>query len=113
MDWSSEKGCFDTFLRELAYFYTPAIPSVIASSSGERERDGREDERGERDGGNAEVENNKGEAMDSSEKATRWQIQHVLFPAIRRYFSAPKNLLERDVVQIASLPDLYRVFERC
>lgn len=43
----------------------------------------------------------------------RWQIEHVLFPAMRKYFVAPKRLLERDVVQIANLPDLYRVFERC
>jgi DNA mismatch repair protein MLH1 len=100
VDWASEKGCFETCLRELAYFYTPAVPSVIASSSG--------------DGGDVDVENIEGEEkMSSSEKATRWQIQHVLFPAMRRYFSAPKTLLDRDVVQIASLPDLYRVFERC
>jgi DNA mismatch repair protein MLH1 len=47
---------------------------------------------------------------DGSEK---WQIEHVLFPAMKRYLAAPKSLLTRDVVQIASLPDLYRVFERC
>ena len=51
--------------------------------------------------------------MTAVEKATRWQIQHVLFPAMRKYFIAPKTLLDRDVVQIANLPDLYRVFERC
>jgi DNA mismatch repair protein MLH1 len=51
--------------------------------------------------------------MTGAEKATRWQIQHVLFPAMRKYFIAPKTLLDRDVVQIANLPDLYRVFERC
>jgi DNA mismatch repair protein MLH1 len=43
----------------------------------------------------------------------RWQIQHVLFPAMRKYLITPKRLLERDVVQVANLPDLYRVFERC
>jgi DNA mismatch repair protein MLH1 len=51
--------------------------------------------------------------MTTAEKATRWQIQHVLFPAMRKYFIAPKTLLDRDVVQIANLPELYRVFERC
>lgn len=51
--------------------------------------------------------------MSAGEKATRWQIQHVLFPAMRKYFVPPKSLLDRDVVQIANLPDLYRVFERC
>lgn len=32
---------------------------------------------------------------------------------MRRYLAAPKSLLDRDVVQVASLPDLYKVFERC
>jgi len=87
VNWTSETGCFDSFLHELAYFYipgplvpTPKLPSAVP-----------------------EVE----------EKAERWQIQHVLFPAMRRYLAAPKSLLDRDVVQVASLPDLYRVFERC
>ncbi|KAF9480925.1 DNA mismatch repair protein MutL [Pholiota conissans] len=46
-------------------------------------------------------------------KAERWQIQHVLFPAMRRYLLPPKSLLDRDIVQVADLPDLYKVFERC
>lgn len=49
----------------------------------------------------------------AEDKAVRWQIQHVLFPAAARYLAAPRSLLDRDVVQVASLPDLYRVFERC
>jgi DNA mismatch repair protein MLH1 len=53
------------------------------------------------------------EELAAQEKAERWQIQHVIFPALRRYVNAPKSLLDRDVVQIASLPDLYKVFERC
>lgn len=51
--------------------------------------------------------------IPAAEKATRWQIQHVLFPSMRKYFVAPKTLLEKDVLQVANLPDLYRVFERC
>lgn len=86
MDWTSEKECFETFLRELAYFYVPEplLPEKVSK-----------------------------DAPSAEEQASRWQIQHALFPAISRYLSAPKTLLDRDVVQIASLPDLYRVFERC
>ncbi|KAG6879008.1 hypothetical protein C0992_005898 [Termitomyces sp. T32_za158] len=86
VDWASEMECFDTFLRELAYFYTPGETVVPVSGSDDEQ---------------------------AQEKAERWQIQHVLFPAMRRYLSAPKSLLDRDVVQAASLPDLYKVFERC
>ena len=87
MDWSSEVDCFETFLRELAYFYTPT-PSLLDPEAKDQEQ-------------------------QQQQKAERWQIQHVLFPAMRRYLLAPKSLLDRDVVQVASLPDLYKVFERC
>jgi DNA mismatch repair protein MLH1 len=88
VDWTSEVDCFASFLRELAYFYVPGL-SVAQSQVSSPEHD-------------------QG-TIDSE----RWQVQHVLFPAMRKYFVAPKSLLERDVVQIANLPDLYRVFERC
>jgi len=32
---------------------------------------------------------------------------------MRHYLQPPKTLLDRDVVQVASLHDLYKVFERC
>jgi DNA mismatch repair protein MLH1 len=87
VDWTSEAECFSSFFRELAYFYIPGpLPSVNPPGT--------------------EVEN-------TEEKAERWQIEHVLLPCMRRYLAAPKSLLARDVLQVASLPDLYRVFERC
>lgn len=84
--------CFETFLRELAYFYVPEpmfeeTPEPKAADQLANEQ--------------------------AAESAVRWQIQHLLFPAMARYMSAPKSLLDRDVVQVANLPELYRVFERC
>uniref|UniRef100_A0A7N5ZRP7 DNA mismatch repair protein S5 domain-containing protein n=1 Tax=Anabas testudineus TaxID=64144 RepID=A0A7N5ZRP7_ANATE len=41
-------------------------------------------------------------------------IEHVIFKAVRTLFSPPKNFSEDGtVLQIANLPDLYKVFERC
>ncbi|KAJ6590595.1 histidine kinase-like ATPase [Mycena vulgaris] len=88
VDWNSEMECFETFLRELAYFY---VPGPLCSTADPETEDDRQ----------------------AQDKAERWQIQHVVFPSLRRYVAAPKSLLDRDVVQIASLPDLYKVFERC
>ncbi|KZT70490.1 DNA mismatch repair protein MutL [Daedalea quercina L-15889] len=88
VDWTSEQQCFESFLRELAFFYVPE-PVLPVSPEDMNDEEKAED------------------------KAVQWQIQHVLFPASARYLSAPKSLLDRDVVQVASLPDLYRVFERC
>lgn len=39
-------------------------------------------------------------------------LEHVVFPAVRQRLIAPEKLL-RDVVQVADLPGLYKVFERC
>ncbi|KAJ3813073.1 histidine kinase-like ATPase [Lentinula aff. lateritia] len=93
VNWTSETECFESFLRELAYFYVPgpmtSDPSILTAMSKETDDD------------------------IAGSKAERWQIQHILFPAMRRYLAAPKSLLDVDVVQVASLPDLYKVFERC
>lgn len=96
MDWTDEAACFRTFLRELAYFYLPG-PLPAAPPSDTRE----------------DSEESDALARKKAEDDDRWMLEHALFPAIRRYLCAPKTLLERDVVQVASLPDLYRVFERC
>jgi len=89
VNWMSETECFESFFRELAYFYIPGcLPSMTAS-------------------------NPLTDEEKAQEKAEQWQIQHILFPSMRRYLAAPKSLLDRDVVQVASLPELYRVFERC
>lgn len=49
----------------------------------------------------------------TQEKSVLWQTEHVLFQALRKFLVAPKSLLDNDVIQVANLPDLYRVFERC
>ena len=96
MDWTSESECFETFLRELAYFYAPlTFPPDTSDSSMADDSEDRDKEK------------------DKEHAAEKWQIQHILFPAMRRYLVPPKSLLDRDVVQVASLPDLYKVFERC
>ncbi|KAK0204070.1 histidine kinase-like ATPase [Desarmillaria ectypa] len=89
VSWTSEKECFESFLRELAYFYVPGPAPCFDPAAP------------------------KTDEQKAQDKAERWQVQHILFPAMRRYLTAPKSLLERDVVQIADLPNLYKVFERC
>lgn len=88
VDWDHEKECFETFLRELAFFYSP------------RPFD----------------EANEDEADDDTRDEVAhqlWQLEHVLFPSFRRHTQWPRTLGECDVSQVANLPDLFRVFERC
>jgi len=88
VNWEEEKACFETFLRELAFFYSPR---PFDDTEGEPEE----------------------ETESSKEVAHQlWQLEHVLFPALRRTLW-PRSLSERDVSQVANLPDLFRVFERC
>lgn len=90
VNWEDEKECFQAFLRELAFFYSPR-PAFDVDSE---EQD---------------------EPVETEEEASHhaWQIQHVLFPSFRRYTSWPKELIGKEVNQIANLPDLFRIFERC
>ncbi|KAH9276008.1 hypothetical protein BASA83_001280 [Batrachochytrium salamandrivorans] len=46
--------------------------------------------------------------------AHRHMIEYLLFPAMKRYLIGTKSVLvDKLVSQVADLPDLYRVFERC
>jgi DNA mismatch repair protein MLH1 len=103
VNWNNEQECFDTFLRELAYFYVPGPGPLLVPSP-----PGNDDAGKDKDDHTVNVQQ-----QEEASTIEKWQIEHVLFPAMKRYLIAPKSLLTRDVVQIASLPDLYRVFERC
>ncbi|WVQ82016.1 hypothetical protein IAT38_004144 [Cryptococcus sp. DSM 104549] len=97
VDWDGEKECFMTFLRELAFFYSPRPfsdapipPSTSISPDGPVDT-----------------------APTSEEVAHQlWQLEHALFPSFRQYTSWPKEKMV-DVSQVANLPDLFRIFERC
>ena len=84
MTWTSEKECFHSILRELAYFYVPG------PGPGQDEKHDKE-----------------------QQKSERWQIEHVLFSSFRKYLVPTRSLIDRDVIEVASLPELYKVFERC
>ncbi|XP_053681336.1 DNA mismatch repair protein Mlh1 [Anopheles nili] len=53
-------------------------------------------------------------ALTKPEKEYRWELEHVIYPAIRNYLIPPKEHSKNGcLLQLASLPELYRVFERC
>ncbi|EKV10428.1 DNA mismatch repair protein Mlh1, putative [Penicillium digitatum PHI26] len=109
VDWGSEEGCFRTFLRELATFYTPeqlpVLPQVAQDVSGESATQG------------PVVAGDSGvKDEDTFVRARRAQmvrmLEHAVFPALRARLVATSRLL-RGVVEVADLKGLYRVFERC
>lgn len=51
-----------------------------------------------------------------SEKSTQWKhtVEHVIYPALRSSIVPPKSFSEDGTfLEVANLPDLYKVFERC
>ena len=89
VNWTDEKKCFETFLVELASFYTPEqLPPL------------------------------KGAEVDTDELIAKRRcdlshsLEHVLFPAFRSGLIATIGLLQA-VLEVADLKGLYRVFERC
>jgi DNA mismatch repair protein MLH1 len=95
VDWTSEEGCFHTFLRELAAFYTPEQLPTPPSSTDSAAAAMAEDE---------SISNRRSQLVQ--------MLEHVLFPGIRSRLVATSALLDA-VVEVADLKGLYRVFERC
>ena len=89
VDWSDEMECFKTFAQVTASFYSV------------REVKGRE--------ARFDMGQHGGAAGD-----WRHIVEHIVFPAIKRRLLPPKDCLsDKTLVQVANLPDLYKVFERC
>ncbi|RKP39943.1 hypothetical protein BJ085DRAFT_14676 [Dimargaris cristalligena] len=99
VNWEEEKQCFRDFSRELARFYSPAPPLVLTDPFPDNHQ------------GDFDPE----QAWDTEEmREYRNCIQHTLFPAFKSHFFAPPSLAEAHcLLQLADLPDLYKIFERC
>lgn len=92
VEWEYEKECFESFSRETARFFADQLGlemwEDVPQNSSQKEMD---------------------EGRD-----LKWTIEHVIYPALRSSFLPPKSFAEDGtILQIANLPDLYKVFERC
>lgn len=96
VNWEEEKQCFDDILHQIALFY---IPEIIPKKEVARNDI------------NEVVSQPNVEHIKRKEDMTS-MLEHVLFPCIKKRLLAPRKLL-KDVVEIANLPGLYKVFERC
>ena len=93
VDWESEERCFQTFAQECSRFY--AFKPDPFQNDGNLPKD-------------------DSETSSSSSRSWQWTVEHVLFPAFRTGLVPPSRFSEDGtLLQIANLPDLYKVFERC
>lgn len=89
VDWTDEKTCFQSFLRELASFYAPEALQRSASR-----------------------ENMEDNELEARRDEMHRIVENVLFPAFRSRLIATRRLL-KGTIEVADLKGLYRVFERC
>uniref|UniRef100_A0A4W3IC65 DNA mismatch repair protein MLH1 n=1 Tax=Callorhinchus milii TaxID=7868 RepID=A0A4W3IC65_CALMI len=85
VNWDEEKECFETFSRECSMFYSIRSQYIL-------------DER----------------QVLGSDTSWKWTVEHVVSKAFRTRLLPPKRFTEDGtILQLANLPDLYKVFERC
>uniref|UniRef100_A0A8D3CBE2 MutL homolog 1, colon cancer, nonpolyposis type 2 (E. coli) n=1 Tax=Scophthalmus maximus TaxID=52904 RepID=A0A8D3CBE2_SCOMX len=90
VNWDNEKECFRDLSKECSMFYSIRKQYIL------------------------EETNVSCLFQDGEANSWRWKTEHIIFKAFRTLFSPPKNFSEDGtVLQIANLPDLYKVFERC
>ncbi|KAL8348427.1 hypothetical protein RB598_001629 [Gaeumannomyces tritici] len=105
VNWQDEKGCFDSFLRELASFYVPEqLPPPPPSPKDDAAADdGNYGAEGEQDSSD----------LERRRREIRWAVEHIFFPAFKARLVATNTLMQSGVLEVANLKGLYRVFERC
>lgn len=105
VDWTSEKDCFESFLRELASFYVPECLPLPPNPPGQ---DISQDPSNKGKGKVVEED----PEIASRRKKIRRALEYALFPACKARLVATQGLLQ-GVIEVANLKGLYRVFERC
>ncbi|KAK4126130.1 DNA mismatch repair protein MutL [Parathielavia appendiculata] len=98
VNWTEEKACFESFLKELAAFY---VPEQLPATPGNEEGVAAEEEAGISD------------EIKARRSHVRRALEHVLFPAFKSRLVATKSLMQGGILEVANLKGLYRVFERC
>lgn len=93
VNWESEEPCLEGVMRQISLFYIPEVIELVDTS----------------DENILEEERMKFVARSEEMSSI---LENVIFPCVKRRFLAPRHLL-KDVIEIANLPGLYKVFERC
>ena len=93
--WDDEISCFQSFASELAKFYAVAKDGIVARY---------------------DTKQHEEDSGDEDEDTDRWKevVEQIVMPACKKMLWPPKTCTDdMTLVQVANLPDLYKVFERC
>ena len=110
VNWEEEKECFFTLSKELARFYSVR--------KGFTDYDDTLETKVQADTDSTSSGSEDLNVVDNSSNADkpqwRWVVEHVIYRAIKRNFLPTSDMLnDTAILQLANLPDLYKVFERC
>ncbi|KAG5927519.1 hypothetical protein E4U42_002162 [Claviceps africana] len=111
VDWTEEKACFETFLRELATFYVPEQLPVAPAPGCHTDND--HGSGGDSISHDGQEEVLVPEDVKKRRQHVRWAVENIFFPAFKSKLVATKSLLNGGILEVANLKGLYRVFERC
>uniref|UniRef100_A0A8C3LMH4 DNA mismatch repair protein MLH1 n=1 Tax=Chrysolophus pictus TaxID=9089 RepID=A0A8C3LMH4_CHRPC len=93
VNWDEEKECFESLSKELSMFYSIRKQYIIDETN---------------------LTSSQNEDSDSGSPPWKWTVEHVVYKAFRTYLLPPKHFTDDgNILQLANLPDLYKVFERC
>ncbi|TPX39872.1 hypothetical protein SeLEV6574_g06939 [Synchytrium endobioticum] len=110
--WETEKECFETLSRELSLLYAVEPPAGLFTRRRSSARDHSNDSNVMEIDGKAG--SNGKDDEDEARKQYMWTVEHVIFPAFRTFFQVPNSFVDNGaIVKLATLSDLYKVFERC
>ncbi|GAC92996.1 hypothetical protein PHSY_000556 [Pseudozyma hubeiensis SY62] len=116
--WSDEQECFDTFARQLAWSCTPCPPPAAAAvtPAAEAATAANISEEASVDVAQRQQEEARAEKeREEEQEASKRKVQHLWFDSMAKSRGkyVPSKATNEYVIQVANLPDLYRVFERC
>lgn len=94
VDWKEEEACFHSLAKEIAKFYAISTDETSEYNSNQHQED-----------------DSIGVNSTSSDNWMR-VIEHTLYPAMKAKL-LPIRSSANSIINVASLPDLYKVFERC
>ncbi|XP_057561734.1 DNA mismatch repair protein Mlh1 isoform X2 [Hippopotamus amphibius kiboko] len=93
VNWDEEKECFESLSKECAMFYSIRKQYMSEEST---------------------LSGQQSEVPGSTPNPWKWTVEHVVYKAFRSHLLPPKHFTEDgNILQLANLPDLYKVFERC
>ncbi|XP_044148760.1 DNA mismatch repair protein Mlh1 isoform X1 [Bufo gargarizans] len=91
VNWDDERECFDSLSKECSMFYSIRKKYILEDSATSEDKE-----------------------LEVSAPSWRWKTEHILYKAFKKYLLPRKEFAEDgSILQLANLPDLYKVFERC